>query len=161
MRSRVSNVLGVIGESGLLLAFWTLGGVVFAQFFFRYFLNMPLGWTEELARYLLILTAFLGLPVVTRRGEHIAIEMLADSLPTNARRWLLAAGELFVVLIVVVLAWQAKALIALSSQTMSSMPLPKSIIYYVVLVGLLLQLVASINRLVELVKPATAKDTQS
>ena len=144
-------------ESGLLLAFWALGVVVFAQFFFRYFLNMPLGWTEELARYLLIFTAFQGLPVVTRRGEHIAIEILADSLPENGQRWLLAVCELFVTLIVAVLAWQAKALIALSSQTMSSMPLPKSIIYYIVLLGLLLQLFASSSRLVGLINPAVAR----
>lgn len=161
MRRAVSNILTVIGESGLLIAFWALGTVVFAQFFFRYFLNMPLGWTEELARYLLIITAFLGLPVVTRRGEHIAIEMLSNRLPDTARRWLLIASEISLIVIVAILAWQAKALADLSSQMMSSLPLPKSIIYYLVLAGLVLQLFASCMRVSGLVDFNRAKDTQS
>lgn len=158
MRNRLTNVLARIEDCGLLLAFWALGGVVFAQFFFRYFLNMPLGWTEELARYLLIATAFLGLPVVTRAGEHIAIEILADALPGPAKRLLLILGELVLITIVAILAWQANALVKLSSQMMSSLPLPKSIIYYVVLVGLTLQLFASFARLSGLMRHATPKD---
>lgn len=161
MRRTVSKVLDVIADSGLLLAFWALGGVVFAQFFFRYFLDMPLGWTEELARYLLIVTAFLGLPVVTRRGEHIAIEMLADAVPPAIRRWLLVVSEVIVGLIVVALIWQAKALIELSSQTMSSLPLPKSIIYDLVLVGLVLQFLAGCGRLTHLLRNGTPKDLTS
>lgn len=160
MRRTVSHILTGIGEGGLLLSFWALGTVVFAQFFFRYFLNMPFGWTEELARYLLIITAFLGLPVVTQRGEHIAIEMLSDRLPAPARRWLLIAGEMILIAIVFVLAWQAKGLADLSSQMMSSLPLPKSIIYYLVLVGLILQLLAGIMRLERLVRQGLTKDIQ-
>lgn len=161
MRRAVSSILTLIGESGLLFAFWALGTVVFAQFFFRYFLNMPLGWTEELARYLLTITAFLGLPVVTQRGEHIAIEMFSDRLPAPARRWLLIAGEILLIVIVAILAWQAKALAGLSSQMMSSLPLPKSIIYYLVLVGLFLQLAASFVRVAGLVRQSQAKDLAS
>lgn len=157
----LSILLTGIGTGGLLLAFWALGTAVFAQFFFRYFLNMPLGWTEELARYLLIITAFLGLPVVTQRGEHIAIEMLSEKLPAAPRRWLLITGEILLIVIVTILAWQAKALAELSSQMMSSLPLPKSIIYYLVLVGLILQLVASFVRLAGLVRPNGAKDPAS
>lgn len=160
MRRMISNILVSAGEGGLLLAFWALGAAVFAQFFFRYFLNMPLGWTEELARYLLIATTFLGLPVVTRRGEHIAIEILSDALPAAPRRLLLTLGEVILIVIVAVLLWQAWALAKLSSQMMSSLPLPKSIIYYFVLVGLFLQLFASFARLNTL-RPGATKDIQS
>ncbi|WP_162787221.1 TRAP transporter small permease [Notoacmeibacter marinus] len=141
----MTKLITRIEESVLLIVFWALGTVVFAQFFTRYFLNMPLGWTEELARYLLISVAFLGLPVVTRRGEHIAIELLASSLPSTARSWLEGFGDFVQLLIVGVLAWQANQLAALSVQNMSALPLPKSIVYYGVLLGLGLHLLVLIQ----------------
>ena len=140
MPRTVAKLLERFEDGGLLVAFWALGAVVFIQFFSRYFLNMPLGWTEELARYLMIAVAFLGLPVVTRRGEHIAIDMLANALSDKLRPWLERLAELIQLAIVAVLAWQALALANLSSQSMSSLPLPRSLIYYAVLAGLVLHM---------------------
>ncbi|WP_418592199.1 TRAP transporter small permease [Ponticoccus sp. (in: a-proteobacteria)] len=149
MLGTLRKLTGLIEESCLLVAFWALGLAVFAQFFFRYFLDMPLGWTEELARYLLISVAFLGLPVVTRRGEHIAIDLFVEMLPVTARPWLEGIAELIQLAIVGILAWQAWALAQLSGQQMSAIPLPKSVIYYVVFTGLLLNLAATLLRLAD------------
>lgn len=149
MLGTMRKLIGLIEESCLLVAFWALGITVFAQFFFRYFLNMPLGWTEELARYLMISVAFLGLPVVTRRGEHIAIDMFVEMLPATARPWFEVLAGIIQILIIATLAWQAWALAQLSGQAMSAIPLPKSVIYYIVLTGLTFNLAATMLRLTD------------
>lgn len=52
----------------------------------RYLFNYPLSWTEELARYLFVWTVFVGAAQVLRRGEHIAIGLLVERLPSIVRR---------------------------------------------------------------------------
>src|SRR6266853_5845385 len=52
---------------GTLAVFWILAVVVFYQVFTRYVLNDAAGWTEEIARYLLIAVTFLGGAMAVRR----------------------------------------------------------------------------------------------
>lgn len=62
--------------------FWTLGVVIFYQFFTRYALNDSASWTEEIARYLLIATAFVGAAVNVRKNNHIQVDFFYRLLPT-------------------------------------------------------------------------------
>ena len=47
-------------DSIVFVLFWGLFGVVFLQFIARYVFNNSPGWTEEIARYLLIAVTFVG-----------------------------------------------------------------------------------------------------
>ncbi len=78
--------------AGLLLL-WVLGGLVFTQFFTRYVLNDSLAWTEEVARYLLIVLTFIGAAGAVRRGTHIRVEALEMALPMRARTALWAVQD--------------------------------------------------------------------
>ncbi|MGZ8255101.1 MAG: TRAP transporter small permease [Burkholderiaceae bacterium] len=66
--------------------FWALAGTVFLQFFTRYALNDSAGWTEEIARYLLVCTVFLGAAVSVRRNNHIHVDFLYRYLPQPVTR---------------------------------------------------------------------------
>ncbi len=52
----------------MLVIFWVLAFVVFLQFFTRYVLNNSLGWTEEIARFLLIGVTFIGSVMAVRKN---------------------------------------------------------------------------------------------
>ena len=74
-------------EDGLVfVVFWVLAFVVFLQFFTRYVLNNSLGWTEEIARYLLIGVTFIGAVMAVRKTVHIAVEILYRWLSRPLRR---------------------------------------------------------------------------
>jgi TRAP-type C4-dicarboxylate transport system permease small subunit len=71
-----------------LAFFWLLGANVFYQFFTRYALNDSAAWTEEIARYLLICTVFVGIAATARRTRHIHVDFLYRLLPAKAARLL-------------------------------------------------------------------------
>jgi len=68
-----------------IAAFTGMFACVLAQVVFRYAFNDPLVWSDELARYLFVWTAFLGWIIAARRRSHLAIGMLVTKLPPKAR----------------------------------------------------------------------------
>jgi TRAP-type C4-dicarboxylate transport system permease small subunit len=80
--------LSVYGwEDWLTLAFfWLLALDVFYQFFTRYVLGDSAAWTEEIARYLLVVVCFVGASMAARRNTHIQVEFLYRYLPQKVGR---------------------------------------------------------------------------
>ena len=65
-----------------LCALMLLGGVgvVFAGVVWRYLLNDPLEWSDEVALAVLIATTFLGAALTLQRSEHLGIRVLRTRL---------------------------------------------------------------------------------
>ena len=83
--------------------------LVFAAVFFRYVLVDPIAWAEEIARFCIVGVSFLGTYLAHRRGEHIAVTTVADSLPPVARAILMIGLRLLALAFMAVLAWYGSA----------------------------------------------------
>ena len=57
----------------------------------RYFLELGITWTEELARYIMIWAALLAVSCAAHRREHIGLVFVLAALPRRPRRVLQAA----------------------------------------------------------------------
>jgi len=53
------------------------------QVTFRYLFNYPLGWPEELIRYLIILIVYVGASVAVREGSHIHVDIMPTFFPAT------------------------------------------------------------------------------
>ncbi len=127
-----------------LIALWGLAVIVFLQFFTRYVLNDSLAWTEEIARYMLILAAFLGAITVTRKGGHIFLEFFYRYLPPAAGKGLAVVMEAVCCLFYGIMTWTA-VLLALKTKTkMASAEIPKSLLYWSVAASLALMTLFSL-----------------
>ncbi|MDH3639698.1 MAG: TRAP transporter small permease [Gammaproteobacteria bacterium] len=60
----------------------------------RYAIPLPITFTEEAARYLMIWTALLAVSSCIARREHIGVLLVFDRLPHPARRLLLGGFDL-------------------------------------------------------------------
>jgi len=119
-----------------LVLFWGLAGTVFLQFFTRYALNDSAGWTEEIARYLLIATVFIGATIGVRKNSHVQVDFLFHILPSAFKRPLALLVDCVRILFLgycTVLTW--KLIDRIGSSRMSVVDLPMGIVYAFVLLG--------------------------
>jgi TRAP-type C4-dicarboxylate transport system permease small subunit len=68
-------------------------------------INAPIFGTHEIVVLMLAAVAFLGIPEVFLRDQHITIELIDQVLPDRAVHWLRAFGTLCGLIFVVLLAW--------------------------------------------------------
>jgi len=138
--------IGWIDAPGILV-FWVLAVVVFLQFFTRYVLNDSLAWTEEVARYLLILVTFLGSVSVVRRGTHIMLEFVQRAVPPLYGKVLAVIAELITFGFFGTLTWIGITLTKKTRQQMISLPVPKAWIYSICVAALAVMTVYSARSL--------------
>lgn len=119
-----------------ILVFWVLAVVVFLQFFTRYVLNDSFAWTEEVARYLLILVCFLGSVTATRRGAHITLEFLMRLVPPALAKGLTLLSQTITLGFFGAMTWIGVELTQKTRQKMISLPIPKAWIYTICVIAL-------------------------
>jgi len=71
--------LSVIAISVLMVV------VTLAQVIFRYVIEAPLPWSEELARYCFVWIVFLGGAIGLSRGVHLGVDLFVNQLPKRLR----------------------------------------------------------------------------
>ena len=122
--------------------FWALGFVVFLQFFSRYILNSSYSWTEEIARYGLMMLAFVGGAVVTRKRGQIAVELVSNVMkPGPARMVLLATVDFITLGFLALLAYFSVTIVErMQFQRMTVFDLPMSLVYAGVSLGCFMML---------------------
>ncbi len=81
--------------------------VVATSVVFRYFLNAPLDWADDVARELMVALSFFGAAGALARGETIGIVFFAERLPARVRRVVDAAGAMVVAITAIAVAVNA------------------------------------------------------
>lgn len=128
-----------------LLVFWALCADVFMQFFSRYVMGSSLGWTEEVARYLLIALTFFGSAMAVRRHTHIYVEYFFQHFSMPAQKIIQGLVDVGRCLFFGVLTHLTFQMATHTQSMMASLDYPKSIIYYAVSAGLLLMTLRSVQ----------------
>ena len=140
------DLSGTPPEAWLALGFfWLLGLTVFYQFFTRYVMNDSASWTEEIARYLLIATVFIGAVVGVAKNNHIQVDFFYRHMPAAMSRWMARLVDVLRILFfgaAVILTVQM--MLRLGNARMTIIDLPMNLVYGVCLVGFCAMLLRSV-----------------
>ena len=140
------DLSGTTFEAWAALAlFWSLGGVVFYQFITRYVFNNSASWTEEIARYLLIGTVFVGAAIGVAKNNHIQVDLLYRWMPAKlARAMALVVDVLRIAFFAAMVVLTAQMMQKMGSYQMTIIDLPMNIVYGVCLFGFAMMAVRSV-----------------
>jgi TRAP-type C4-dicarboxylate transport system permease small subunit len=120
---RISALLDKVVSFLCAIVFGAMTIDVLLGVFFRYVLNSPLNFTEELARYLMIWGASLAISLGVSAGEHVGLTIILDSMKKpNARKALAILVNFFVFAFLVFMSiYSAAATIEAKSQMTQSL----------------------------------------
>jgi TRAP-type C4-dicarboxylate transport system permease small subunit len=141
----------------LLMAGITL--VVFAQVVFRYALDWPLAWTEEVGRFGLIWIGFFGAAALTAMREHIAVTMVPDAVGRRPQLVLRILTDVIVLGILLIMLRGGLDIVSNEwAQRAPATFMPMGYVYLVIPVSSFLMMFWVLADLVRSLLPARAKD---
>jgi len=108
------------------------------QVFTRYVVERPLAWTEEVTRLALIVYVFLGAASAMASGRHPRFGDLVDGLPFSVRRFVDGVVAAAIVVPTAVVGAYAIGVGNYTREMASAVPLPFSVMFWLMALGLLL-----------------------
>ena len=141
-------------ERLLILLSMLIASVVFLQVVFRYVLQQPLYWSEELPRYLLIWMSFLAAALAQKNEAHINITLAVTPLPTVVQRGIRLFANLVILGFLGVLVYSGSLVTRITAAHRSTaLQIPMAVVYAALPVGaalmmlyLVLQIVQDVTR---------------
>ncbi len=140
--NRVEDVVTIVVSVFLVI-------VVFFQVFFRYALNSPLAWSEELARFTFVWLVFISAAVVARDDSHMSMNFLVNLMPQKMRVIIDILSKLLISIFMAITMWQTILIMRITaSQTSPSLHIPMSLVYFSLFVGFALMLLDYATRII-------------
>jgi len=98
----IEKICGVL----CVFCFAAMTVVAILGVFFRYVMQSPFMWTEEVARYLLVWLGFTAVSIALRQDKHIKVEVLTNFFPLIVVKLMRYVVDVLIAIFFVVLLWQ-------------------------------------------------------
>lgn len=119
-------------EGLVVIPFTVMTVVTFLQVLFRYVFQYPAYWTTDIVSISFIWFIFLGSALAVRTSEHITVDLI-DKLPALLQKIIIIAGQLAVIVFLVLLTYYGyQHSLNSMNQIIPSLNLPKGYVYLVV-----------------------------
>lgn len=146
MVDALNKVVGII----LALMLGVMSILVIVQVISRFVIHFPLTWSEELSRYLMAYTVFVGASLAMRHNKLISIELLPELLGGNKRKIVTIIALLISIVFFVILFKQGIDMLDhVKAQTSAGLGISMSIPYASIPVGSFLLVLNSVAAILD------------
>lgn len=147
---RISETLnGVVKHLAAVLTA-AMAVLVFLQVLFRYVLNSPLDWSEELSSFAFVWMALLGASVGLRHNQHPRLDIFFNRFPVGLQKVVMTLVNLSIIFVLVVLSiFGVKLTLAMRMQRTAALGYSVSFVYMVLPISAVIMLVHVIVQTVQ------------
>ncbi|MBM7037966.1 TRAP transporter small permease [Vibrio ulleungensis] len=132
--------------AGFMLFVMTL--IVLLQVACRYILNIPLSWTDESSRFLMIYMTYLCLPLIYLQDRNIAMTFITDKLKgTRVFELLMIVAHICAIVLFVVWIYFGYNFFKTGSVMADSIPIPMYVVYAMPPIMLFISCFAALEKL--------------
>lgn len=155
---KLSSALDSAFRFALFVTLVSMILVISAQIIFRIFFT-ALSWSEELSRYLLVWSSFIGAAIAYRKGTHIAVTFAVDCLPPAAQKMVKTVSCLLMAVFFGVTIWYSILVFKMQVfQISPAMGLKMRYVYMIIPISFSVMCVHLLHQLAVVWSPATTED---
>ena len=136
----ISNALDKICSVAIVIMLGAMVIITGAQIICRTWFT-ALSWSDEVTRYLLIWSTFLGATVVYRHNGHISVTLLQDAVGPRAAKALRVAVHVICFVLFTVLLYYSTLYCMKLKKTATAMPIKMKYIYSCIPVSMVIMMV--------------------
>jgi TRAP-type C4-dicarboxylate transport system permease small subunit len=150
-------MIGVVAEVSTRIVKAILGAIMaiivlitLAAVWWRYVINAPIAWTEQVSNMLFVWTVFLGSAVLYREKLHIGVDMFVNMLPqrfSGLAFWFIEICNL--IFIVTLFIYGLKLSIDVIPQTYGALDITPAVYYFAAPVSCALMILYFIEKIVD------------
>ncbi|WP_223478987.1 TRAP transporter small permease [Oricola indica] len=150
--SKLCEIFCVLGFAALFIVF-------VLQVFFRYVLNDPLSWTQEVAGILYVWIVCVGAASIVKEREHVSFDLLYHAARPPVRRVLALVGTgLILVVLLLSLYGNYDYIVFTGRQSSPTLRLPMTVVFSAFGVFLVLLILNSAFRMIRLARDTWDKE---
>lgn len=132
----IRKVTDKILNACILVLFLIMFGVTVTNVFMRYVVNSPLSFAVELGRYTFAAIVYLGAIFVMRNDGHIGLDIIVDMMPKTIGKIIKKCTRVLVLAYLCLFCYESTRMVMTNwSNRSSTMQIPMSVIYIVMVVG--------------------------
>lgn len=153
------QIIRNVNDAVVVVLFLAMTITVIIQVFFRFVIQSPLRWTEELARYLMIWLVLMASAIAMRNRSHLQVDVLTSALPQKPKRILTAIVDLLTIVFLCIMTYFGfKVVQSTTAQTSPAMQIPMALIYAAFPTGGALMIMEQILTFIERLKNKNAPE---
>ena len=137
--------------------------LLFFNVVLRYVFHYGMSWAEEVTRYTLLWTVFVGAGVISREGAHVSMEALYNIFPEKLQKSAFFAINIFCILTIITIFFFGMNIVKMvieTEQTSEAAFIPMWLIYGAFPVGSILMILGYVETALrhQMGKPITSSD---
>jgi len=166
MLQLLKKLFNNLEEYLLVFALGSMVVYIFMQILLRYVFDLPLAWSEELARFTFVWLIYLGASLAIKRKRHLRVDAALFLYPKAIRRYVTLLGDLLFLFFAIVIAKETATLTYtitfIRPQVSPAMQIPMGLAYLAIPVSFSLMVIRIVQNIITSIRlNFTQKDQNS